>query len=145
MKWIVSHKIYFGLHNCAANWPNGPRPNGQNFLGFGLDWRRGGSEAQRNAAPPVQTEATGCRDERGFWRLERTRRKGGGDAFSPWNEPKLALVAAGKTLAATCCRFTGQICRSKFRLRMSGQQIGNWKWRPSPHRLCWYRPDASDR
>src|SRR5579884_2597405 len=55
------------------------------------------SRAERRAAGPDGSKPGG-RDERGFWRLERTRREGGGDAFSPWREPKPALVAAGKIL-----------------------------------------------
>jgi hypothetical protein len=42
----------------------------------------------------------GCRDERVFWRLERTGAGGVRDARCPWKEPKRALVAAGKMEAA---------------------------------------------
>ena len=42
----------------------------------------------------------GSRDERAFWRLERTGAGGVRDARCLWKEPKCALVAAGKIEAA---------------------------------------------
>src|SRR5580658_10239560 len=43
----------------------------------------------------------GSRDERAFWRLERTGAGGARDARCLWKEPKRALVAAGKIEAAS--------------------------------------------
>jgi hypothetical protein len=42
----------------------------------------------------------GSRDERAFWRLERTGAGGVRDARCLWKEPKCALVVAGKIEAA---------------------------------------------
>src|SRR5271168_4444008 len=41
-----------------------------------------------------------CREERAFWRLERTGAGGVRDARCLWKEPKRALVVAGKMEAA---------------------------------------------
>ena len=43
----------------------------------------------------------GSRDERAFWRLERTGAGGVRDARCLWKEPKCALVAAGRIEAAS--------------------------------------------
>jgi hypothetical protein len=80
-------------------------------LRFGLDLRRGewsGGMEQgirggiRSGTPRRKSrrKPKGCRDERAFWRLERTEAGGVRDARCLWKEPKHALVAAGKIEAA---------------------------------------------
>ncbi|HEV7928098.1 MAG TPA: hypothetical protein VGR14_22290, partial [Verrucomicrobiae bacterium] len=85
--------------------------NGPEIHCFGRDlWRgewSGGMEQGirggiRSATPRHKSrrKPKGCRDERAFWRLERTGAGGVRHARCPWKEPKRALVAAGKMEAA---------------------------------------------
>ena len=96
-------------------------------LCFGLDLRRGewsGAMEQgvrggiRSGTPRRKSrrKPTGNRDERTFWRLERTGAGGVRDARCLWREPKGALVAVGTIGAAFAAlaitRLHGQVLLS---------------------------------